>query len=66
MHCSLEANWQAKGQACNSWSINYDNGSEVTEDVSEVTLTCLANLTYTDTKYMTSFNLGIHVTLGMM
>ena len=55
MHCSLEVNWQAKGQACNSWSINYDNGSEVTEDVSEVTLTCLANLTYTDTKYMTKF-----------
>ena len=53
MHCSLEVNWQAKGQACNSWSINYDNGSEVTKDVSEVTLTSLANLTYTDKKYMT-------------
>ena len=52
MHCSLEVNWQAKGQACISWSINYDNGSEGTENVGEVTITCPANLTCTNTNYM--------------
>ena len=52
MHCSLEVNWQAKGQVRNSWSINYDNGSEGTENVCEVTITCPANHTCTDTKYM--------------
>ena len=55
LHCSLEVNWQAKGQACNSRGINNDNGNEVTKDANEVMLTCLANLTYTDTKYVTEF-----------
>ena len=35
--------------------MNNDNGSEVTKNVCGRTLTCLANLTYTDTKYVAEF-----------
>ena len=45
--------------------MNNDNGSEVTRDVCGRTLTCLANLTFTDINYVAELNLGIHVTLSV-
>ena len=46
--------------------MNNDNGSEVTKDVCGRTLTCLANLTFTDINDVAELNLEIHVTLSVV